>query len=145
MARRIAPQQKADSEVEDTEDAVEQAGAEDNRDVFDKALDYAPVGGAVLGLVLGSRVGAKQGAKLYKKHEGLQNKIRRLEAKGRNPHQGLTAKDRTDLDKARTDAEHVLGEWGGNLAGRSLKAGGGAIIGNLAGSAARDAGQKRRK
>ncbi len=40
------------------------AKKEDNRDVFDKALDYAPaVGGAVVGGVLGRKIAGKMGSK----------------------------------------------------------------------------------
>ena len=132
-------------QYEDT--APDQADEEvvDGRDVWEKMADYLPFAGMVAGGFLGSRVGAKKGSKLYKKHEGLQNKIRKLEAKGRNPNQGVTAKERTDLDKARGDAEHTLSEWGGNLALRSLTSGGGAVVGNTIGSAGRDAVNSRKR
>lgn len=148
MARNTKPKQEMESDQEDMSEGGE-GGAddvEDNRDVFEKALDWGPAAGTILGAILGARVGSKAGAKMYKKHDSLQNKIRKLEAKGRNPNQGLTAKERSDLEKARGDAEHILGEYGGNMARRYfIQAPVGGVLGSLAGQAAQDVTPKRRK
>ena len=126
--------------------APDDADEEDGRDVWDKALDWAPTIGMFAGATAGGRWGAKQGAKLYKKYESLENKSRKLRAKGSNPNVGLTTKERMDLHKAEEDAKHVSGEWGSNFAGRALiKAPGGAIAGNLAGGAVRDTFQSKKR
>lgn len=148
MARNTKPKVEAESAEEDYSEGGEggEGDAEDNRDVFEKALDWGPTAGTVLGGILGARVGSKAGAKMYKNHEQIQARIRRLEAKGRNPKQGLTPKERTLLEKSRADAEHVLGEYGGNMARRMfIQAPLGAVVGNMAGHAAQDVSPKRRK
>ncbi len=38
---------------------AKQAGAEDNRDIFEKALDSAPVIGAAIGMTVGGAIGRK--------------------------------------------------------------------------------------
>lgn len=44
---------------------------EDNRDVFDKALDYAPVvGGAVIGGAVGRKLGRRSAEKAFDKQAG---------------------------------------------------------------------------
>lgn len=148
MARNTKPVQEMESAEEDYSEGGEgeEGDVEDNRDIFEKALDYAPFGGTVLGAIVGGRMGSKKGAALYKKHEQTLARIRRLEAKGRNPNQGLTPKERTLLEKSRGDAEHILGEYGGNMAKRMfIQAPIGAVLGNAAGHLAQDVAPKRRK
>lgn len=118
----------------------------DDRDVFEKALDYAPFAGMVLGGMLGWRSGRKDGIKAWKKVDSLEAKIRKLEAKGRNPNVGLTPKEMAEYRKAQEELQYALGKGGENIAGRvMIKAPLGAVIGHTAGSAAKDAYPKRRK
>lgn len=128
------------------DDADLEEGGEDTRDVWDKALDYAPTIGMFAGATLGGRWGAKRSAKLYKQGVGLEKKINKLRAKGGNPNVGISDKEYTDLRKAEADLEHVRGEWASNIAGRTLvKAPAGAIAGRVAGGAVQDTFQKRRR
>lgn len=118
----------------------------DDRDVFEKALDYAPFAGTVLGGAIGWRVGRKADIKAWKKVDSLEAKIRKLEAKGRDPRVGLTKKEMADYRKAQEELKYALEKGGGSLAGRMLiHTPIGATLGHSAGSAAKDVYPKRKK
>ena len=140
------PTQFTPDEEQSEPTAVDEADEEDGRDIWDKALDWAPTIGMFAGATAGGRWGAKAGTKAWKKVDSLEAKIAKLEAKGRDPHVGLSQKEAIEYRKAQADLKYALGKAGENLAGRMLlKAPGGAIAGRVAGGAIQDTFQQKKR
>lgn len=114
---------------------------EDNRDVFDKALDYAPVAGGVIGGVVGVRAGKKLSS--MKRAGDLQNIDRQHKAAYerwlaglRDPDKGVYSRDYNTMRRLEEQeakirrakpgigsrvAGGVAGAYSGALAGATLR------------------------
>lgn len=105
---------------------------EDSRDIFDKALDYAPVVGAGVGFAIGRRVGLKRVDRMDKKYMQEARRQERLESAARsNPSRANTdavvsgGRRMQDAEKRLYDAVRPTGRAA--AAGTAAGTGGGYI------------------
>jgi len=112
---------------------------EDNRDIFEKALDYAvPVAGAYLGMKAGSRI-ASGGKRAEKAMRANQAKNRAASAKAVKDGDGQAA---IDADRrARYDSDDLERHYRGRIVG----GGAGGLAGGIASHNIQQNEKKRRK
>lgn len=123
---------EAELEMED-DDGPE----EDTRDIFDKALDYAPFIGTLIGGLAGARMGSKELKKISRRLKTVEKKWDEL--RSRNQIRGLTPKAGTEMYNLEKEMERLHRMGGTNIAGRMLiKMPVGAVIGNTAGHMSQD-------
>lgn len=132
----------ADKKTEAKLEMEDDAGPEeDTRDIFDKALDYAPFAGMLLGGAIGRRMRLKEEMRRWQKVHNLQKKYDEL--RSRNQIRGLTPKAGVEMYNLEKKIQEAVVRAASIQSPRLLiKMPLGAYLGYEGGSAAKDTFQK---
>jgi hypothetical protein len=132
---------KTEAELEMEDDAGPE---EDTRDIFDKALDWAPYVGGLVGTIAGLRWNIKRMRSIDKRSKAAHKRWDQLRAK--NQIRGLTPEEGIKMYQAEKEMARIDTELGADLGQRILfNAPIGITLGNTAGGFARDTLQKKPK